>query len=405
MDEAEGELVMPQGPLSGVRVIDCTQIMAGPYCTMLLGDMGADIVKIEKPDGDDVRRSGPPFIGGESAAYLAVNRNKRSIVIDLKSPQGAEVVRRMVRDADIFVQNMRPGTLQKFGLGYEHLRQVNPALVYGTITGFGSTGPYKDKAGFDLIAQGMSGIMSVTGHPGLDPAKCGVPLTDLTAGLLTAFGILGAYVHRLKTGEGQHVDSSLLEAGVAYTVWESAMFFATGVSPVPNGSAHQLSTPYQAFKTSDGYVTVGGANQSNWERICRAAFREDLLTDPRFTTNADRMTNRPDLVETLALTFAQRSTQYWLEALERVGVPCGPINDMKQVYADPQVQAREMVVEQDHPKSGRIRHIGAPVKMSATPWGVRRPPPLLGQHTDEVLGEFGYGAEEIGNLRKDRVVG
>ena len=392
-------------PLSGVRVIDVTQIMAGPFCTMLLGDMGADVIKIEKPDGgDDIRRSGPPFVAGDSAAFLNIGRNKRSVVIDIKTPEGAKIVRRLARTADIFVQNLRPGRIEGFGLGYDDLRAVNPSIVYATITGYGRTGPYKDKPGFDLMAQGMSGIMGVTGHPGQPPVKVSVPITDLNAGLFTAFGVLAAYVNRLKTGTGQHVDSSLLEAGVAYTFWESAIYFATGSPPGPNGSAHQLSAPYQALPTSDGYLTIGGATQSNWERLCRAVGRAELLSDPRFAANADRMANRAALERTLSETFMTRTTAHWLGVLDRAGVPCGPINDMSQVYADPQVIARDMVVDIDHPTAGAIRNVGIPVKFSETPGTVRRPPPRLGEHTHEVLVEFGYTADEIAALERQGIV-
>lgn len=392
-------------PLSGVRVIDVTQIMAGPFCTMLLGDMGADVIKIEKPDGgDDIRRSGPPFVAGDSAAFLNIGRNKRSVVIDIKAPEGAKIVRRLARTADIFVQNLRPGRIEGFGLGYDDLRAVNPSIVYATITGYGRTGPYKDKPGFDLMAQGMSGIMGVTGHPGQPPVKVSVPITDLNAGLFTAFGILAAYVNRLKTGTGQHVDSSLLEAGVAYTFWESAIYFATGSPPGPNGSAHQLSAPYQALPTSDGYLTIGGATQSNWARLCRAVGRAELLADPRFTLNADRMANRAALEQTLSETFMTRTTAHWIGVLDRAGVPCGPINDMSQVYADPQVVARDMVVEIDHPTAGAIRNVGIPVKFSETPGTVRRPPPRLGEHTHEVLVEFGYTSDEIAALEQRGIV-
>ena len=392
-------------PLSGVRVIDVTQIMAGPFCTMLLGDMGADVIKIEKPDGgDDIRRSGPPFVAGDSAAFLNIGRNKRSVVIDIKATEGAKIVRRLARTADIFVQNLRPGRIEGFGLGYDDLRAVNPSIVYATITGYGRTGPYKDKPGFDLMAQGMSGIMGVTGHPGHPPVKVSVPITDLNAGLFTAFGVLAAYVNRLKTGTGQHVDSSLLEAGVAYTFWESAIYFATGSPPGPNGSAHQLSAPYQALPTSDGYLTIGGATQSNWERLCRAVGRAELLADPRFTLNADRMANRTALEQTLSDTFMTRTTAHWLGVLDRAGVPCGPINDMSQVYADPQVVARDMVVEINHPTAGVIRNVGIPVKFSETPGTVRRPPPRLGEHTHEVLVEFGYTSDEIAALEQRGIV-
>ena len=392
-------------PLSGVRVIDVTQIMAGPFCTMLLGDMGADVIKIEKPDGgDDIRRSGPPFVAGDSAAFLNIGRNKRSVVIDIKTPDGSKIVRRLARTADIFVQNLRPGRIEGFGLGYDDLRAFNPSIVYATITGYGRTGPYKDKPGFDLMAQGMSGIMGVTGHPGQPPVKVSVPITDLNAGLFTAFGVLAAYVNRLKTGTGQHVDSSLLEAGVAYTFWESAIYFATGSPPGPNGSAHQLSAPYQALPTSDGYLTIGGATQSNWERLCRAVGRAELLSDPRFAANADRMANRAALERTLSETFMTRTTAHWLGVLDRAGVPCGPINDMSQVYDDPQVIARDMVVDIDHPTAGAIRNVGIPVKFSETPGTVRRPPPRLGEHTHEVLVEFGYTADEIAALERGGIV-
>ena len=302
------------------------------------------------------------------------------------------------------MQNLRPGRIEGFGLGYDDLRAVNPFIVYATITGYGRTGPYKDKPGFDLMAQGMSGIMGVTGHPGQPPVKVSVPITDLNAGLFTAFGVLAAYVNRLKTGTGQHVDSSLLEAGVAYTFWESAIYFATGSPPGPNGSAHQLSAPYQALPTSDGYLTIGGATQSNWARLCRAVGRAELLSDPRFTLNADRMANRAALERTLSETFMTRTTAHWLGVLDRAGVPCGPINDMSQVYADPQVVARDMVVEIDHPTAGAIRNVGIPVKFSETPGTVRRPPPRLGEHTHEVLVEFGYTSDEIAALEQRRIV-
>ena len=379
--------------------------MAGPFCTMLLGDMGADVIKIEKPDGgDDVRRSGPPFVAGESATFLNIGRNKRSVVIDMKRPEGTEIVRNMARDADILVQNLRPGRLEGFGLGYEDVRAVNPALVYATITGYGRTGPYKDKPGFDLMAQGYSGIMGVTGHPGQPPVKVSVPITDLNAGLFTAYGILAAYVNRLKTGKGQHVDSSLMEAGVAYTMWESAIYFTTGRSPGPNGSAHQISAPYQALPTGDGYITVGGANQRNWENLCRAIGRADLIVDPRFLNNAGRMANRPALETTLGETLMTQPMAHWLSVLEEAGVPCGPINDMAQVYADPQVIARDMVVEVEHPTAGTIRNVGIPVKFSETPGNIRRPPPRFGEHTEEVLTEYGYTTGEIDSLRDRGII-
>ena len=391
--------------LEGVKVLDLTQIMAGPYCTMMLADMGADVVKVEKPNGgDDTRRMGPPFIEGESAAFLGINRNKRSIVVDLRSDEGREIVLDMARQYDVLVQNFRPGSLERMGLGYEQVRELNPAMVYCTISGFGVTGPYATRGGFDLVTQGMSGLMSVTGHPDSPPTKVGVPLCDLNAGMFAAIGILTAYINRLKTGEGQHVDTSLLEGGIAYTFWESAMYFATGEVPGPKGSAHRLTAPYQAFETSDGYVNIGAANQANWERLCTAIERNELVSDPRFTRPSDRMNNLDALISTLEQTFSQRSSEYWLNRLEDAGVPAGPIYDIRQVYEDPQARAREMVVETDHPVAGRTSNIGIPIKLSETPGRFRRPAPTLGQHTNEVLKQLGRSDDEIAALRSREVV-
>ena len=392
-------------PLEGVRVLDLTQIMAGPYCTMMLADMGADVVKVEKPHGgDDTRRMGPPFINGESAAFLGINRNKRSVVVDLRSDRGRELAQKMAKESDVLVQNFRPGSLDRMGLGYEQVKQINPALVYCTISGYGATGPYAQRGGFDLVAQGMSGLMSVTGHPDSPPTKIGVPICDLNAGMFAAIGILTAYINRVRTGEGQHVDTSLLEGGIAYTFWESAMYFATGEVPEPKGSAHRLTAPYQAFETANGFVNVGAANQSNWERMCTAIGREELASDPRFVQPKDRMNNIDELVATLEETFIQRSSQHWLDAMAAAGVPAGPINDLAQVYADPQVVAREMVVDSEHPVAGPIRNIGIPIKLSETPGRFRRSAPALGEHTDEVLTDLGYDDSDIETLREDGVV-
>ena len=391
--------------LEGVKVLDLTQIMAGPYCTMTLADMGADVVKIEKPNGgDDTRRMGPPFIEGESAAFLGINRNKRSVVVDLRSDDGREIVLDMARRYDILVENFRPGSLERMGLGYERVREINPAMIYCTISGFGGTGPYARRGGFDLVAQGMSGLMSVTGHPDSAPTKIGVPVCDLNAGMFAALGILTAYISRLKTGQGQQVDTSLLEGGIAYTFWESAMYFATGESPGPKGSAHRLTAPYQAFETSDGYVNVGAANQANWERLCAAIGRDELASDPRFAEPRDRMDNLDELTATLEQTFSRQTSDHWLKALEAAGVPAGPIYDLGQVYEDPQVRARQMIVETDHPVAGQISNIGIPVKLSETPGRFQRPAPTLGQHTDEVLRELGRTDAEIAALRSTGAV-
>ena len=391
-------------PLSDVRVLDFTQFMAGPFCTMLLADMGADVIKIEKPNGDDTRRMGPPFIEGESVAFLGINRNKRSISMDLKNAESQDLLKRLAREADVLVQNFRRGTLERFGLGYDEARNLNPALVYCHISGFGATGPYRDRGGFDLIAQGMSGLMSATGHPNAPPVKVGVPIADLNAGGYAAYGILCAYIQRLKTGCGQFVDTSLLEAGIAYTIWESGLFFATGENPGPLGSAHRLSAPYQAFRASDGYLNIGAANQGNWERLCQAIARQDLLEDPRFQTNPDRMQHLYALTETLQATFSQRCTSEWIDILENADVPSGPIYTFSEVYEDPQVRARKVAVETDHPTAGSIRNIGIPVKLSETPGAILRPAPTLGQHTDEILSEFGLAESEIESLRENGAV-
>ncbi len=396
---------MPRLPLEGMTVLDLTQIIAGPFCTLLLADMGADVIKIEKPQGgDDTRHLGRHFINGQSAAFLVVNRNKRSLVLNLKTPQARDILRCLASRADVVVENFRPGVMERLGLDYERLKDLNPFLIYCTISGFGSTGPYKDRGGFDLVTQGMSGIMSVTGIPGSPPVKVGVPITDLSAGMYAAYGILCAYISRLRTGQGQLVDTSLLEAGIAYTFWESGEFFATGESPQPLGSAHRLSAPYQALRTKDGYINVGAANQANWERLCCALGHEELLTDPRFAANPDRLNNREELVALLEETLSSESSEHWLEVLEKGGVPSGPLYNMAGVYSDPHVLARNMLVEIEHPEAGRIKNIGIPVKLSQTPGSIRLPPPLLGQHTDQILSSFGYSQEEIEAFRAEGIV-
>lgn len=390
------------GPLAGVRVLELAHVMAGPVCGLMLADLGADVVKVERvPGGDDTRRTVPPEVGGESAAFLQMNRNKRGIALDLKHPDAAAALRRLVRGADVLIENYRRGTMAKLGLGYESLAAENPALVYCEISGFGRTGPYADRAGFDLIAQGMSGLMSITGEaPGRPPMKVGAPLTDITAGILGALGCVSAYAHRLKTGKGQRVDTSLFEAGITHTYWQSAIAFATGVSPGPMGSAHPLNAPYQAFKTADGWINIGAANQSNWERLLSVIEAPELRDDPRFRHNSGRMANLAPLVETLAPYFKRRTTADWLKRFEQAGVPAGPVLSIMEMHADPQVRARGMVVETEHPKAGRTKAIGLPIKLSATPGGIRRPAPLFGQHTREVLAEAGYTPAEIDALAR-----
>ena len=386
-------------PLDSLKVIDASQILAGPYCTMLLADMGADVIKVEKPNGgDDTRRMGPPFINGESAAFLAMNRNKRSVVLNLKSQDGVDAIRQLVADADVFIENYRSGAMERAGLGYDALSELNPGLIYCSISGFGRTGPYAERAGFDLVAQGMSGVMSFTGIPGSPPVKVGVPMADLNAGLYASYGILTAYINRLKTGAGQYIEVSILEAALAYTVWESSSYWATGITPGPLGSAHRLSAPYQALQTEDGYINLGAPNQSNWERMCEAIGRADLLENELYADNAGRLTNQRRLEHDLEETFVQRTTSEWMEVLNDAGVPCGPIYDIGQVWEDEQIAAREMRVDLPHPTAGTVGNIGLAAKLRGTPGSIRTAAPLLGQHTREVLGEAGYSDGAIDDM-------
>ena len=391
------------GPLVGLKVVELAHIMAGPVCGLMLADMGADVIKVEKyPDGDDSRRMAPPMVKSESAAFMILNRNKRGTAINLKTAAGKAVLRKILRTADVVIENFRPGTMERLGLGFDSLRQDNPGLIYCDITGFGGTGPYADRAGFDLIAQGISGVMGLTGEgPGRPPIKAGVPLGDITAGILAAMGILAAYIHRLKTGEGQRVDTSLLEASMVHTAWPSAIYFATGVSPGPLGSAHPISAPYQAIQTADGWVNIGAANQANWLRLTEVIGMPELASDSRFVDNATRMKNLPALIEILTRGFRERPTSEWLERLETAGVPAGPVLSLGEALNNPQVQARRMVVELNHSRVGRTRALGTPVKFSKTPTQIRRAAPVLGEHTREILGEFGYGEAEINQLVTD----
>ena len=394
------------GPLSGLKVIDLTHVMAGPTCTLMLADMGAEVIKVEKsPGGDDTRRMIPPKIGGEAASFLMMNRNKRGIVVDLKTPGGRKVLQQLVKGADVLVENFGPGVMERFGFGYEDLKKDNPGLIYCSLSGFGRTGPYKDRRGFDLVAQAMSGIMTFTGDgPDSPPAKCGAPLSDITAGVLAAMGILAAYAHRLKTGEGQWVETSLFEAALVQTYWQSAIALATGVAPRAMGSAHPLNAPYQAFHAADGWIVVGGANQKNWLLMLEALGASHLAEDPRFKENAGRMANLKELEAELQARFEKKPAGHWLKALDEAGVPCGPVYDMLQALADPQTAAREMVVEAEHAKLGPVKTIGLPVKFSRTPGKVRKGAPVYGEDTEEILRLHGFSAEEIAALEKEGAV-
>jgi crotonobetainyl-CoA:carnitine CoA-transferase CaiB-like acyl-CoA transferase len=394
------------GPLAGLKVIDLTHVMAGPTCTLMLADMGADVIKIEKaPHGDDTRHIVPPKIRDEAAAFLMMNRNKRGMVIDLKTVGGSKVLRRLTKTADVLVENFGPGVMERLGFTYQDLRKENPGLIYCSLSGFGRTGPYKHRRGFDLVAQAMSGIMSFTGERADGPpVKCGAPLSDITAGIIAAMGILAAYIHRLKTGEGQCVDTSLFEAALVQTYWQSAIALATGVAPRAMGSAHPLNAPYQAFQASDGWIVVGGANQTNWLRMLEALEAMELASDPRFVTGSDRMAHLAELEAELAGRFRARSAATWLAALEEKGVPCGPVNDMLQALADPQTRAREMVVEVEHSTLGCVQSLGLPVKFSLTPGKVRTGAPIYGEHTRAVLSEYGFDDGEIAALEQEGAV-
>ncbi|WP_312836469.1 CaiB/BaiF CoA-transferase family protein [Comamonas sp.] len=394
------------GPLSGLVVVELTNVMAGPVGGLLLADMGAEVVKVERlPGGDDTRRAIPPEIQGESATFMIVNRNKRGIAVDLKHPDGLQVVRRLIDKADVVIENFRPGTMEKLGLGYDVLRASNPALIYCKITGFGLNGPYAKRAGYDLIAQGMSGIMSLTGEgPGRLPVKVGVPIGDVTAGILASTGVLAAYIERLRTGEGQYVDTSLYEASLVHTYWQVAMAFATGESAGPMGSAHPVAAPYQAIPTQDGWINIGAVSQATWVGMTRVLQLEHLLEDERFASNRERMANRDLLIAIISEAMRSNTTDYWVDKFEQAGVPAGPVRKIKDMLEDPQTLARDMVIEVDHPVAGAVQALGLPIKFSHGNGVTRRGAPQYGEHTAEVLQELGYSSEDIAALAASQAV-
>jgi crotonobetainyl-CoA:carnitine CoA-transferase CaiB-like acyl-CoA transferase len=352
---------------------------------MLLADHGADVIKIERPGGGDEARAMPPFVGGESAPFMLWNRNKRSVALDLKSAAGKEALRALARGADILIENFRPGTMDRLGFGYEALSKINPRLIYGAISGFGQTGPYRDRGGFDLVTQGMSGLMSVCGPADGPPHRLPIAISDVAAGMHLCVGILSALEARHRTGKGQYVEVSLLEAAISYGVYEAAHVFAKDEAPPRIGQAHRGSSPYQVFGTADGWITVGAAQQNFWEALCRIIGAPHLVDDPRFRENGDRVANNAELVEVLSGFLRQKPSAHWLAELDGAGIPAGPVFDFKEALEDPQVIAREMVVETRHPRAGTMRTFGVPAKLSLTPGRVARPAPSLGEHTDEVL--------------------
>ncbi|MSU89342.1 CoA transferase [Rhodobacteraceae bacterium 2CG4] len=378
-------------PLDGLRVLDLSQVMAGPFCCMLLGDMGADVIKVEPPGvGDQTRKSmGFRMKGEDSPGFLALNRNKRSIALDLKSEAGRLVLHRLVETADILVENARPGVMKRLHADYDTVSKINPRLIYASISGFGQTGPWATRPGFDLIAQAMSGVLSATGTLGGDPVKCGLPVADLGAGMFAAYGILSAVVGRERSGRGQYIDTSLFDAAVALSVWESTEYWATGNSPQPLGTANRMSAPYQAFRGADGYFVIGAANQRLWLKLCGLLDRPDIRDDPRFLENVDRMNNREELAEVLQRIFVQKPADHWVSALLDIGVPAGPINDYHRALGSDHAQAREAAIRIPHPVEGEFNALGFAAKLSDTPAQVHCAPPLLDQHRDELLAELG----------------
>jgi formyl-CoA transferase len=394
------------GPLDGVRVLDLTRVLAGPYCTMTLGDLGADVVKVEQPGkGDDTRAWGPPWAGTESAYYLSTNRNKRSITLDLKQPEAQDIIRRLAAGSDIVVENFKLGSLERMGIGYEQLREVNPRLIWATISGYGLTGPYAERAGYDFVAQGEAGIMAITGEPDGEPMKVGVAIVDITTGLFAAIAILSALRAREITGAGQRVDASLFTSAVAWLANVGQSHLVSGLPARRYGNAHASIVPYQVFRARDQHLTIGVGNERQFQALCALLERPDIAGDPRFATNPLRVEHRDELVALLQESFATRDAGEWLDACQRAGIPSGPINSVEQVFSHPQVLARDMLVEIKHPLAGMLKLAGIPYELSGTPASIRRSPPLLGQHTDEILVErLGFAADDIERLREKGVV-
>ena len=394
------------GPLSGVRVLDLTRVVAGPYCSMFLGDLGAEVVKVEQPGaGDDTRGWGPPFAGGESAYYLCINRNKQSLTLDLKSKRAVELLRDLVKAADVIIENFRPGTMERLGLGEKELRELNPRLIYASLTGFGADGPMSDWPGYDLIVQAWGGLMSITGTPEGEPVKVGVAIIDLVAGLMLGKAVAAALFAREKIGVGQRIDTSLLEAEVASLINVGSNYLVGGKVPTRWGNAHPNIVPYQNFQTADGYLVIGVASEVIWKRFCEAVGQRDLINDPRFADNSKRVENRSELIAILSKTFLQRRNDAWFKSLTDAEVPCAPVQTIDQVFQAPQVLQRGMLIEVDHPTAGKVRMAGIPVKFSVTPASVRMPPPLLGEHNDAILRTWlGMSAASIDELKREKVI-
>jgi crotonobetainyl-CoA:carnitine CoA-transferase CaiB-like acyl-CoA transferase len=392
-------------PLEGVRVLDLTNVMAGPYCSMVLGDLGAEIIKIEAiPEGDTSRRFDPQ-INGESYCFAVLNRNKKSLALDLKEPRGKEIVMRLAEQSEIVLENFRPGVVKKLGIDYESMKARNPAIIYASMSGFGQTGPYGKKGGFDIIAQGMSGIMMMTGYPGGRPAKVGIAMNDMASGVTALYGVLGAYIGKLRHGTGQYLETSLLEAGLAWSIWEFGAYFGAGEIPTATGTRHRRSAPYQAYRSKDGYVTVGASGEKLWKNFAgKVCNKPEWLTDPRFNSLGARLKNVDELEREIEIVLGKETTAHWVEKLDAAGVPGGPVYGFEEIMHDPHVKARKMVVDIDHPKIGPMKTIGLPIKSTGDLTAIRQAAPWLGQHSEEVLRAIGYDQADIDALFAQQVV-
>ncbi|MCP4716554.1 MAG: CoA transferase [Deltaproteobacteria bacterium] len=391
--------------LDGIRIVDFSKALAGPYCTMLLADMGAEVIKVEMPGvGDDSRGWGPPFIEGEAAYFLSINRNKKSTTLNLKNDQAKEIARRMIEKADVVLESNRPGVMKKLGLDYESVKQFNPNIIYCAISGFGQTGPYSKRPGFDQVIQGYGGLMGLTGEVGGEPIKIGIAITDIATGMFASVGILTALYHRERTGQGQFVDASMLDGQVSWLTYQAGRYFASGQVPQRLGNAHPMIVPYQDFEASDGFINIAAGNDNLWKKFCEVADLTAIAEDPRFATNPKRVENREELVPMISKIIATKTMQEWLDLLNAAGVPCGPIYTIDKIFQDPHVLARDMLQEVEHPTCGPVKVGGVPIKFSETPATVETPPPLLGQHNEEMLQELGFSTEDIERFKTEKVI-
>lgn len=390
--------------LDGVMVLDLSRVLAGPFCSMMLADMGADVLKVEEPEGGDESRTWPPFVAGEASGYLSMNRNKRDMTLNLKASEAQDILKTLVARADVLIENFRTGTMETFGLGYDALQAINPRLIYCAVSVFGRSGPYKDKAGYEALMQAFSGVMSLTGEPDGPPLRCGVSFLDLSTGMMAAYGVMNALFHRERTGQGQKVEVSLFETALSLISYHAVGYLLAGNLPQRQGSGHPMIVPYQVFQTEDGEMFIVGSNQRLWARLCQALRRDDLLQDPRFASNMERVQHRHILIPVLQREIQKYPTAVLHELLDKADVPCAPVNTLDKVLTDPQTKAREMVVDIPHPLIPDLKLLGLPFKLSESPGDIRLAPPLKGQHTQQVLIDLGYSAADIEALRERRVI-